>query len=118
MTSILYNVKSKYSLKIMFDYLPYKTTLKLAYGSRHLSECLDVTIEDYKKFYEIKKIIKPSYDINKYFSYFDIKNEQDSNTNCLSKLLYGCLSDASFNMNLFIGEKGWEYVVKNITKLN
>jgi hypothetical protein len=126
MTSIIHNFKSKYSLQNVFDYLPYKTSLILAKGSRYLSKCLDITLENYKKFYEIKKIIKPSYDINKYFSYFDIKNGEDSNSNCLNtyekkekeKILYGCLNDAPFNMTLLIGENGWEYIVQNIKKIN
>ena len=125
MKSILYNIKSKYSLQNIFGYLPYKTSLKLAKGSRYLSKCLNITLESYQKFYDIKKIIKPSYDINKYFSYLDIKHGQDNNNNYLDfygkndieKILYGCLNDASFNMALFIGEKGWEYIVKNIQKM-
>ena len=125
MKSILYNIKSKYSLQNVFGYLPYKTSLKLAKGSRYLSQCLNITLENYKKFYDIKKIIKPSYDINKYFSYLDIKHEKDNNNtyldfygkNDIEKILYGCLNDASFNMALSIGEKGWEYIVKNIQKI-
>ena len=69
MKSILKNIKSKYSLQNVFSYLSYKTSLKLVYGSRYLSQCLNITVESYKKFHEIKKIIKPSYDINRYCSY-------------------------------------------------
>ena len=122
MSSFLNKIKSKYTLQNLFNFIPYNLTLKLIYGTRQLSSNLNISIKSYQKFNEIKKILKQSYDINKYYSYLDIKHDNNNNnlnfynSNDIEKILYGCLNSASFNTNLFIGNKGWEYIIKNVKK--
>ena len=122
MSSFLNKIKSKYTLQNLFNFIPYNLTLKIIYGSTKLSSNLNVSIKNYQRFNEIKKILKESYDINKYFSFLDIKPDNDNNlnfydSNTIEKILYGCLNNASFNTNLYIGNKGWEYIIKNVKKI-
>ena len=122
MSTILGKIKSKYLIQNLFGFLPYNLTLKLIYGSRKLSSDLSINKENYKKFYEIKKILKPSYDIEKYFTYFDIKNNNKNSLNYndinnMEKVLYGCLNNAPFNINMFLEKEGWEYIITNIKKV-
>ena len=122
MSSCVGKIKSKYTLQNIFNFIPYNLTLKLIYGSRQLSSNLNISIQNYQKFNETKKILKESYDINKYFSYLDIKPNNNNNlnfdnSNDIEKILYGCLNNASFNTNLYIENKGWEYIIKNVKKI-
>ena len=96
--------------------------MKLVFGSRKLSLNLNVSKESYKQFSEIKKILKQSYDINKYFTYFDIKHNKENilslnESNNIEKILYGCLNNAHFNINMFLENDGWEYIISNIWKV-
>ena len=124
MSSLLNKIKSKYSLRNIMNFIPFNKSLGLILGSSKLMSKLNITKEVYKKFNDIKKILNPFYDVNKYFSYLDIKPENQSESNCiineennLEKILYGCLCCSPFNYNLFIGNKGWEFVIKNINKV-
>ena len=118
--SLLTKIKSKYTLQPLFDYIPYNKCLKISYKSKELRKKLEIDNEQYQKFYEITKIIRPSYDINKYYSYLDIKhNEKEDKTSIINKInninekiLYGGLNEAPFNVMLIIGTKGWEYIIK------
>jgi hypothetical protein len=54
---MLDNIKSKYILKNIFDYLPlYEYRLKLAFGNRKLSNNLDINLEKYKEIFIKKKL--------------------------------------------------------------
>ena len=124
MSSLLNKIKSKYSLRNIMNFIPFNKSLGLILGSSKLMSKLNITKEVYKKFNDVKKILNPFYDVNKYFSYLDIKPENQSESNCiineennLEKILYGCLCCSPFNYNLFIGNKGWEFVIKNINKV-
>ena len=118
--SLLTKIKSKYTLQPLFDYIPYNKCLKISYKSKELRKKLEIDNEQYQKFYEITKIIRPSYDINKYYSYLDIKhNEKEDKTSIINKInninekiLYGGLNEAPFNVMLIVGTKGWEYIIK------
>lgn len=55
MSSILNGIKSKYCLQNLFDFIEFNKILKLVYGSRSLFLALEISIEIYQKFYEIKK---------------------------------------------------------------
>lgn len=124
MSCLLNKLKSKYSLQNVFNFIPFNLTLRLAYGSRQLSSSLSITIEKLQKLNEIKKILRPSFDINRYFYYLDINHDDKDekniikvNDNDIEKCLYCSLNNAKFSINLFIGNKGWEYVIKNIKKV-
>ena len=116
MTSVLTNIKSKYSLKNIFNYLPYDFRFRLSYGSKKLCKNLDISIETYKKLYEIKKLISPtSYDIEKLINYINIEKIYDDS----EQVIYGCLNIASFNVELFIEDENWPKILMHInnTKL-
>ena len=118
MSSVLNKIKSKYSLYNIFDYISFNKTLRLIYGSRFLSLALNISIENYQKFNEIKKIIKPDYEISKYFNYLDIKcDNKNYFNNIIEKTFYGCLNTALFNINFFIENKEWENIIRNVHKL-
>lgn len=114
MCSLLSNIKSKYSLKNIFDYLYYNITLKLIYGSKQLMHNLDITKEAYKQLYEIKNVLEPSYNIEKYLDYLN-KNKIP---NLNEQFIYECFNKSTFNIDLFIGNNRWENILKNIHKIN
>ena len=55
MSSILLNIRSKYSLKHLFNYLPANLSLNLIHGNKKISNNLDISLETYKKYKEIKE---------------------------------------------------------------
>ena len=110
MSSLLIKVKSKYSLKNIFDYLPYNLGLKLVYGSKKLMNNLDITPKVYQKFYEVKNILKPSIFIDKCLDYLNHNNNYVDN----EKLIYGSLNSDNSTVDLIVENKGWEKVVKNV----
>ena len=119
MSSILLNIRSKYSLKEIFDYLPAKFSLKLTHGNKKLSNILDICLETYKKYKEIKRVLKPSYNLERYFSYLDI-NYCDNNDDIAinKKLLYIYLNNTSIIYDLLIENKYWEFAIRNLEKNN
>jgi len=50
--NFLINIKSKYVLKKIAEYLQQKFLLKLIKNNKNLKNQLDITINDYKKYYE------------------------------------------------------------------
>ena len=69
--NFLKNIKSKYILKIITDNLQQKLLLKLVKKNRTLQNQLDITINDYKKYYEEIEIeIIPANDGYNYRKYF------------------------------------------------
>ena len=111
--SILNKIKSKYNLQNLFNFVPYNICLRVTYKSNKLIRKLDINKEQYKQFYEIKKILKPSYDINRYFKYLSINDDRKNKS--IEKILYGCLNDVPFNINLIIeNSSNYEYIIKNI----
>ena len=119
MSSILLNIRSKYSLKELFDYLPVNLSFKLIHRNKKLSNNLDISLEAYKKYKKIKRILKPSYNLKKYFNYLDINyscNNEDQAIN--EKVIYTCLNNASFNHDLIIENNDWEFDIKNLQKNN
>ena len=125
MSLLLNNIKSKYSLQNIFDFIPYNISLKLIYGNKKLLQELNISKETYQKYYKIKNILKPSYDIRKYFSYLDIKNKYNEKNKIKyndlitleEKILYDTLNNSSFNIDLYIENKGWENIIKYIHKI-
>ena len=119
MSSLLNNIKSRFSLKNIFDFLPYSTCLKMTKGNRKLQQQLQITIETYKQILEYKKIIKPSFDIQKYFSYFEIVPNDFKEENYLKEKIF-CMSlnISKYSNYLSIQNKDWEYNIKNCFKNN
>ena len=117
--NLLNNVKSKFCLENIFDYMPYSTCLKITKGSRALMQKLQITNETFKEINEFKKIPKPAYQIKKYFSYFGIVPNDTNEENYLKeKILCMSLNISQFNISLFIGDDHWEYILKNFYKIN
>ena len=114
MSSLLHRIKSKYSLKKIFEHLPYNITLHIVFGSHKLLSNMDFTKETYKEFSQIKKTLVRFYDINKYYNYLD-KNNYNTEK---EKIIYGCLNDAPFNIDLFVWDNEWMNIIKNIYKVN
>lgn len=115
MCSLLDKIKSKYALKNVFDYMPYNLRLKIVYGAKKLFNNLNITIETYRKFYEVKKLVNPSCNIDNLIDYLNLEKVDSDN----EKFIYGCLNNASFNVGLFIENEKWRKIVKyiNNTKL-
>ena len=119
MNSYLNNIKSKFTLKIIFDYISYSTCLKIIKGSRNLMQRLQITNETFKNIYNFKNIAKPSYHIKKYFSYLEIvPNEFNEENYMKEKILCIGLNISQFNVNLFIENDEWEYILRNFYKIN
>ena len=119
MASILNNIKIKFCLKNIFDYIPYITCFKIIKGSRKLLQQMKITNETYKEIYEFKKITKPSYPIQKYFNYFGIVPNEINEENYLKeRILCLGLNISKFNISLFIENIEWEYIIKNFYKIN
>ena len=119
MNSYLNNIKSKFTLQIIFDYIPYSTCLKIIKGSRNLMQRLQVTNETFKNIYNFKNIAKPSYHIKKYFSYLEIiPNDNNEENYTKEKILCLGLNISQFNVNLFIENDEWEYIIRNFYKIN
>jgi len=119
MSSILLNIRNKYSLKKLFDYLPANLSLNLIHRNKKLSSNLDINLETYKKYKEIKRILKPSYNLTKYFNYLDIKLSDDNEYQAINeKILYACLNNSYFNHDLIIENNDWEFNIKNLKKNN
>ena len=119
MSSILLNIRSKYSLKELFDYLPANLSLNLIHGNKKLSNNLDISLETYKKYKKIKRILKPSYQLKKYINYLDINHSNNNEDQAINeKLIYACLNNASFNHDLIIENNDWEFDIKNLQKNN
>ena len=119
MSSILLNIRSKYSLKKLFDYLPANLSLNLIHGNKKLSNNLDINLETYKKYNQIKRILKPSYSLKKYFNYLDINHSDNSEDFSINeKIIYSCLNNTDFNHDLIIENNDWEFYIKNLKKNN
>jgi len=88
MSLILFNIRSKYCLKKLFDYLPDKLSLNLIHGNKKLSNILDISLDTYKKYNEIKRVLKPSYNLERYFSYLSINSDNNDDRSINEKLLY------------------------------
>lgn len=119
MNSYLNNIKSKFTLKIIFEYISYSTCFKLIKGSRNLMQRLQITNEAFKNIYNFKNIAKPSYNIKKYFSYLEIVPNGFNEENYMKeKILCIGLNISQFNVNLFIENDEWEYILRNFYKIN
>lgn len=113
MCSLLDNIKSKYALKNVFDYISYNLRLKIIFGSKKLFKNMDISIETYKKFYEIKKLINPSCDIDNLIDYLNLERENSDN----EKFIYGCINNSPFNFSLSVENEKWRKIIKFVNNV-
>ena len=114
---MLQKIKSKHNLKNIFDFLTYDIRLKIAYGNKSILDNLELNSKKYKKFYEIKNILKPSIEIDKYYKRFNIKHDEKGGAE-IEELLYGCFNMVPYNTDLFLYKENWKYIITNIHKCN
>ena len=112
---MLQKIKSKYNLKNIFDYITYDIRLKIAYRNKMILDNLVINSKKYKKFYEIKNILRPFVEIDKYYKRFDIKHDEKKGTE-IEEILYGCFNIVPFSTDLFLYNENWKYIIKNIHK--
>ena len=120
MNPLLKNIKSKYSLRNIFNYLPFHKTFKLTYGCKYLIEKIEFSKKVSEKIKEYQVILKSSssYDIKKYLNYFDINLTNKNEKNEVKEiLLYKSLNNACFTVTLIIGNENWDLILKNIQNI-
>ena len=124
MKSSLNDIKSKFILKLITNYIPYIRLLKIVKHSKIILNRLDITEEYFKAVSAIKRVIDPSYEIEKYYDYFKINVKNETKTNSKKKInvnewtLYKCLNSTDFNIKLNIIDKNFEKVINNANKIN
>ena len=124
MKSSLNDIKSKFILKLITNYIPYIRLLKIVKHSKTILNRLDITEEYFKVVSAIKRVIDPSYEIEKYYDYFKINVKNETKTNSKKKInvnewtLYRCLNSTDFNIKLNIIDKNFEKVINNANKIN
>ena len=124
MKSSLNDIKSKFILKLITNYIPYIRLLKIVKHSKIILNRLDITEEYFKAVSAIKRVIDPSYEIEKYYDYFKINVKNETKTNSKKKInvnewtLYRCLNSTDFNIKLNIIDKNFEKVINNANKIN
>ena len=114
---MLEKITCKQNFKEIFDYLTYDIRLKIAYGNKKILDNLELNSKNYKKFYEIKNILKPSIEIDKYYKRFNIKHDEKGDSE-IEEILYGCFNVVPYNTDLFLYKENWKYIIKNIHKCN
>ena len=131
--SSLFNIKSKYCINKIFDFLPIKLYYKIPKRNHKLLQYLNLSQDSYKNYYisqnicSFSKIFKPNYDIQQYSNYLytkiknEIKTNNENNTNEIneikSEILYKCINNAAFNIDLYIENNDWEDIIENVHNL-
>ena len=76
MSNLFINIKSNYIFKIIVDYISYIKLLKLMKYSKLILKKLNITNDIFRQISEIKKVLDPSYPIDKYYTHFKLKEEK------------------------------------------
>ena len=120
MVSFLKNIKSNYIFKLFANNIPYVRFLKIIQKNKLLQKKMGITLENFKKVSAIKRIIDPSYEIEKYYKYFKInsKNNSKKRIDINEWILFCCLNSTDFNIKLNITDKKLENIIKNACKIN
>ena len=119
MASLIFKISSKYTLKNIFSFIPLNICYNISRGSTKLTNSLEITKKNFQIYYEIKKILNPSYDINKYLFYINkkyLKNtaEKKDEINLYKRLLFDELNSSPFNVILNFDNNSWYNLLKNI----
>ena len=126
MTSFLNNIKSSLILKLIANNIPYIRFLKIVKHTKSILKKIDITEEYFRVVSAVKRVIAPSYEIEKYFDYFKINKNENvlSKKNSKKKIdvnewtLYKCLNSSNFNIKLKITDKNFETIINNAYKIN
>ena len=126
MTSFLNNIKSSLILKLIANNIPYIRFLKIVKHTKSILKKIDITEEYFRVVSAVKRVIAPSYEIEKYYDYFKINNNEKvlSKKNSKKKIdvnewtLYKCLNSSNFNIKLKITDKNFETIINNAYKIN
>ena len=129
MAFFLNNIKSTFILKLIANDIQYIRLLKIIKNSKLILKRLDITEEYFKTVSAVKRVIDPSYEIEKYYEYFKINNKKVNETGIPKKnskkkidvnewTLYKCLNSSNFNIKLNITDKNFETIINNAYKIN
>ena len=126
MTSFLNNIKSSLILKLITNNIPYIRFLKIVKHTKSILKKIDITEEYFRVVSAVKRVIAPSYEIEKYYDYFKINKNENvlSKKNSKKKIdvnewtLYKCLNSSNFNIKLKITDKNFEIIINNAYKIN
>ena len=119
MASLIFKISSKYTLKNIFSFIPLNICYNISRGSTKLTNSLEITKKNFQIYYEIKKIINPSYDINKYLFYINKKHlkhtaKNKDEINLYKRLLFDELNSSPFNVILNFDNNSWQNLIKYI----
>lgn len=131
MASKFDKIKSKYTIRKIFSFLTINDYIKAIYISKKLSSKLLISKETFKKFSEMKKMIKPNFNIENYlpqsnnnYKEEDKNKDYDSNiskNNEISELnesiSYWVLSNLSFTIPINFKNKYWKLILRNISNI-
>ena len=100
--------------------------MKIVKHTKSILKKIDITEEYFRVVSAVKRVIAPSYEIEKYFDYFKINKNENilSKKNSKKKIdvnewtLYKCLNSSNFNIKLKITDKNFETIINNAYKIN
>ena len=120
MASFLKNFKSNYIFKIFANNIPYIKFLKIINHNKLFQKKIGITSEYYKKVSAVNMIIDPSYELEKYYTYFKIntKNNSERKMDINEWILFCCLNSSNFNIKLNISNKKFENIINYAYKIN
>ena len=124
MDSLLNNIKSTYIFKIFANNVLFVRFLKIIHYNKLIHKKMGITSEHFKKISDVNRIIDPSYEIEKYYKYFQINLENKEKKNSKRKfdinewILFSCLNTANFNIKLNIFDEKFEKIINNAYKIN
>ena len=121
MSNLFINIKSDYIFKIIVGYIPYIKFLKLMKYSKTILNKLNITNDIFRQVSEIKKVLDPSYQIEKYYIHFKLKEDKkvfNKNMDINESILYKCINSSDFNIELELRNKNFETIINNIYKIN
>ena len=121
MSNLFINIKSNYIFKIIVDYISYIKLLKLMKYSKTILNKLNITNDIFRQVSEIKKVLDPSYQIEKYYIHFKLKEDKkvfNKNMDINESILYKCINSSDFNIKLEWRNKNFETIINNAYKIN
>lgn len=121
MSNLFINIKSDYIFKIIVGYIPYIKFLKLMKYSKTILNKLNITNDIFRQVSEIKKVLDPSYQIEKYYIHFKLKEDKkvfNKNMDINESVLYKCINSSDFNIKLEWRNKNFETIINNVYKIN
>ena len=121
MSNLFINIKSNHIFKIIASYIPYIKLLKLMKYSKLILNKLNIINDIFKQVSEIKKVLDPSYEIEKYYTHFKLKEDKkvfDKNNDINESILYKCINSCDFNIKLEWRNKYFETIINNICKIS